>query len=184
MDSSKMRKTISLHYGWRYRSADAPEEEWQQAQPLPTTIHLDLLCNGQIPDPFPGMNEKLVQWVGERTWIYQTSFSIPEYLLRNPKCRVAFVAEGLDTFATVTLDGQQIIQSDNMFVSHRADITKQVRAAGGGRGHTVQIMFDNVEEKGEELVRRYPEHNWFTFNSGVTRLAVRKAQYHYVSRSS
>jgi beta-mannosidase len=107
------------------------EEEWHPAQPLPTTIHLDVLANGAIPDPYIAKNEELVQWVGERTWIYETTFSVPEYLRQDQKRRIALVMEGLDTFATMTLNGRDILKSSNMFLTHRVDITEQIRAASG-----------------------------------------------------
>jgi beta-mannosidase len=60
-----MRETVLLSQGWKYRSGDASSgEEWYPAQPLPTTIHLDLLANGAIPDPFIAKNEELVQMGG------------------------------------------------------------------------------------------------------------------------
>jgi hypothetical protein len=46
----------------------------------------------------------------------------------------------------------------------------------------LQITFENAEGVGDEEVRKHPEHDWFTLNS-VSRLAIRKAQYHYVSPS-
>jgi beta-mannosidase len=119
------------------------------------------------------------KWVGERTWIYETTFSVPEYLRQDQKRRIALVMEGLDTFATVTLNGWEILKSSNMFLTHRVDITEQIRAASGKQ--TLRIVFDKVEEKGDKLVQQHPEHNWMTLNSSINRLVMRKAQYHWVT---
>jgi beta-mannosidase len=178
------RETISLNEGWKYRSGDTQENSsstaWQPARTLPTSIHLDLLANGVIPDPCLAKNEELVQWVGTTTWIYETSFNVPEIVLQTPTPgrAVVLVFEGLDTYATVLLNGQVILKSDNMFLSHRVDITEQICK---NQEQTLQITFDNAEVKAQEEIKLHPEHNWFSFHFGSTRLAVRKAQYHFVS---
>ncbi|KAK2807941.1 hypothetical protein FQN50_005183 [Emmonsiellopsis sp. PD_5] len=175
------RQKILLDKGWKYsQGGDTPEtavQQWHPARQLPTTIHLDLLANGEIPDPFIGKNEELVQWVGEKTWIYETSFAVPENLRKDSEKRVELVFEGLDTFATVALNGQEILKSNNMFVGHRVDVTEQIRAAN--KAQILRITFEGAEAKGQEELEKHPEHDFFTFDEGVTRLAVRKAQYHF-----
>ena len=45
---------------------------WQIHQLLTNySIHLDLLAANRIPDPFIGMNEKLIQWVHSKDWVYK-----------------------------------------------------------------------------------------------------------------
>ena len=48
--------------------------QWYSAK-VPGNNFSDLLNNGFIPDPFYGTNEDSVQWVAEKEWIYQTTFS-------------------------------------------------------------------------------------------------------------
>ncbi|OAP58214.1 hypothetical protein AYL99_07304 [Fonsecaea erecta] len=150
-------------------------------EPLPTEIHLDLLANGVIPDPFNGKNEEAVQWVGEQTWVYERNFEVPEDAVGAPDPHAALVFEGLDTFATVKLNGRDILKSDNMFVSHRVEISEDmlVKENGSFTAQCLQIVFENAERVGDEEVLQHPSHDWFTFNAGRARLATRKAQYHY-----
>ncbi|OQV02702.1 Glycosyl hydrolase family 2, sugar binding domain-containing protein [Cladophialophora immunda] len=179
------RKTLPLHNGWRYKalspSTSSQLSSSQPSRPLPTEIHLDLLANGVIPDPFVGKNEEAVQWVGEQTWLYELYFELPADAIGTPHQRAALVFDGLDTFATVKLNGQDILKSDNMFVGHRIEISEDmlVRKNGCLTAQCLQIIFENAERIGDQEVLKYPSHDWFTFNAGTARLATRKAQYHY-----
>ena len=180
------KEILSLNDGWKYTARDGPEcpnsTDWQNAQPLPTSIHLDLLANGSIPDPFPAKNEELVQWVAKKTWIYEKQFTVPPQLLRYPTRKVVLVFEGLDTYTSVALNGKSILETNNMFLSHRVDITEQVRSnqTTDSEKHTLRIIFHNAEQKAVEEMEKHPEQSWFSFHFGNKRLATRKAQYHFV----
>ena len=71
------------------------------------SIHLDLLAANAIPDPFIGKNESLVQWVHSKDWIYACEFAA-ERVKETERIILSF--EGLDTFATVTLNGHEILK--------------------------------------------------------------------------
>ncbi len=184
---SVIRKSVPLSTGWRYKStstpSDSPASSWQPSRPLPTEIHLDLLANGVIPDPFVGKNEESVQWVGDQTWVYETYFELPPEFSASQHSRLALVFEGLDTYATVKLNDREILQSDNMFVSHRVEVAEDHLLKGDegfGRQH-LQISFEPADQVGKQEVAKHPDHPWATFNPYISRLATRKAQYHYVS---
>ncbi|KAK5991740.1 Beta-mannosidase B [Cladobotryum mycophilum] len=182
---ARAKETLSLSEGWKYKagddSDDADSNDWHDAQPVPTSIHLDLLANGTIPDPFQAKNEELVQWVSTKTWIYEKHFTIPPRPHSGPNQRILLVLDGLDTFATVTLDGKKLLETNNMFLSHRVDITEQISSARTAEEetHTLRITFHNAEKKAAEEMEKHPEHDWFSFHFGNKRLAVRKAQYHF-----
>lgn len=93
--------------------------------------------------------------------------------------KVALVFDGLDTFASVTLDGQTILKSDNMFLGHRVDITEALQKSPEGGQHVLEIEFDCAQSKAREIRGKYPDHKWVGFNGDLARLAVRKAQYHW-----
>lgn len=95
---------------WQFRRADS--EEWLPAQ-VPGGVHTDLLAAGRIPDPFVADYERRVQWVAESDWIYRRTF-IPDAELLSEE-RVFLVCDGLDTLAEVTLNGQSLGATDNMF---------------------------------------------------------------------
>ena len=180
------KKTLSLSEGWKYReSSGTPLHDWQDAQPLPTSVHLDLIANHAIPDPFLAKNEELVKWIATKTWVYEKRFAIPLQEPINRSRKLVLVCEGLDTYTTVTLDGKTILETDNMFLSHRVDITEHVHvnAKAIDAMHTLQITFHNAEQKAAEIMAKHPEYSWFSFHFGNKRLAVRKAQYHFVRSS-
>lgn len=107
----------SLAGEWKFRQAGA--EEWLPAR-VPGGVHTDLLALGCIPDPFAGDNEQRVQWVAESGWEYQTAFRCAPELLAEEK--IYLVSDGLDTLATLQLNGQELGQVDNMFRGYRWEV--------------------------------------------------------------
>jgi beta-mannosidase len=94
---------------------------------------------------------------------------------------MVLVFEGLDTYTTVTLDGNKILESDNMFIGHRVDVTQQILASKiANELHTLEIVFHNAGQKAAEEMEKHAEHSWFSFHFGNKRLAARKAQFHFV----
>lgn len=71
------------------------------------SIHLDLLAAKAIPEPFIGENEANLQWIHSKTWVYTTSFEAEP--AGDNEC-IDLVVEGLDTFATVKLNGKEILK--------------------------------------------------------------------------
>ncbi len=168
------RVVIPLDKNWEFKQADKSDAKFFPTGQFPTNVHLDLLHNGLIPDPFIGKNELDVQWIGEAQWVYKTTFSsqpVPE----GSKATLAF--DGLDTFATVELNGSKILESDNMFLSHRVDVTSLLKEDG----NELVVHFDSAYLRGWKLVEQHPDHKWSCWNGDSSRLAVRKAQYHWVS---
>jgi len=90
---------------------------WYPAQ-VPGCVHLDLFRNGLIPDPFWGANERHLQWIEERDWIYRIEFDlqISDYE------HLELVAEGLDTVTEIRLNNGLVARTDNMFIGYRYDI--------------------------------------------------------------
>ena len=80
---------------------------------IPGTVHTDLFANQLIPDPFFGANEKQLQWIENENWEYETTFSLSEKEISNENIELEF--EGLDTYATVYINGKIVLEADNMF---------------------------------------------------------------------
>ncbi|MFI5690876.1 glycoside hydrolase family 2 protein [Kribbella sp. NPDC051586] len=89
------------------------------AATVPGEVHTDLLAAGEIPDPFDGDNESKLHWIGRTSWSYRTTFS----WVADGNDRQELVAAGLDTVATVTLNGQELGRTANQHRSYRFDIT-------------------------------------------------------------
>jgi len=80
---------------------------------VPGCIHTDLLAHNEIPDPFYRNNEKELQWIGEKDWVYSTQFRIPDEMLAMDNIELKF--KGLDTYADVFLNDSLILKADNFF---------------------------------------------------------------------
>lgn len=128
----------------------------------------------RIPDPFLGFNELEAEWVADKTWTYKVTLPKVEAAETGTVHVLAF--DGLDTFATVSLNGNVILESDNMFVPHRIDVTAELKTE---ENNVLEIDFASARLKAIEIRDAHPEHKWVGFNGDMSRLAVRKAQYHW-----
>jgi beta-mannosidase len=102
--------TQDLNSNWEFQEKDT--SNWLSAK-VPGCVHLDLLINNQIPDPFFGTNEKEMQWISEKDWSYRLIFYPDSKLLIRDEIVLTF--HGLDTYAHVFLNNEKILESNNMF---------------------------------------------------------------------
>ena len=103
-------KEIYLHQGWEF--SESGSDVWYPAE-IPGCVHLDLIKNNLIPDPFVNDYEEKVQWVGNSDWTYRTNFTVNDSILKNENIELVF--EGLDTYAEVSLNGELVLKAENMF---------------------------------------------------------------------
>ncbi|KAI0881483.1 glycoside hydrolase family 2 protein [Annulohypoxylon maeteangense] len=167
------RIVIPIDKKWEFKQADKEGSKYLPVGQFPTNVHLDLLSHNLIPDPYIGKNELDVQWIGEAVWVYRTSFPSP---VTKSSAKAILAFDGLDTFATVVLNGKTILETDNMFIPERVDVTADLK--GDGENELV-ITFDSAYLRGWKLVEKYPDHKWGCWNGDNSRLAVRKTQYHW-----
>lgn len=106
-----------LHAGWSFREAG---DTLSYPARVPGCIHTDLLSNNLIPDPFYGMNERDLQWIDKKDWVYQSVFLADTSLLNRQHVGICF--EGLDTYADVYLNEQHILSANNMFRTWEIEI--------------------------------------------------------------
>ncbi len=110
------RLVIPINTGWQFR--EAGKDAWYNAT-VPGCVHIDLLANRLIDDPFYRDNEQKQQWIGKTDWEYQTHFAVTRDVLDREHLELLF--EGLDTYAEVYLNGTLILNADNMFRMWRVD---------------------------------------------------------------
>ncbi|HYQ86257.1 MAG TPA: glycoside hydrolase family 2 protein [Bacteroidota bacterium] len=171
-------KTVDLGGGWHFKAVNTygtlPPEfrgvtRWMKAT-VPGTVHTDLLANRKIPDPFYRMNESRVQWIESQQWLYRRDFVVPPDVLSAQA--IELVAGGLDTYATVILNGRRIGTAENMFIEHRFEIGKYLR---GGKNR-LEILFDSPAVRSQRLEKK---HGPLEVSHGSERVYVRKAQYSF-----
>ncbi len=173
-----MQQTV-LNGGWQLREHQpdnalttqfAATAGWIAAS-VPGTVQQDLLAAGLIPDPFVGLAENDVQWVGERDWLYRCRFALPDGAAKHEQIDLCF--DGLDTIATVWLNGQEIVRSDNQFVPYRIPAKGLLRP----EGNELQIIFTSALHEGQAREATYGKRA--AWNGDVSRVYVRKAGYNY-----
>lgn len=136
---------------------------------IPGGTYTSLLAVGTIADPFYGENNSKVQWVAEKSWSFERSFYVP-HDLRN-KRHVELVCHGLDTLATVWLNGHEIGNANNMFRKWTFDIKPHLHK---GANH-IRVRFDPLTSYVEEKRTAYKEK--YGVDLSNERSWVRKAPY-------
>ena len=163
--------TLTLSRGWTFS-----EHGSSQIHPatVPGVVQQDLIRLGKLPDPYYRLAEDSIQWVGERDWDYACTFALSPEQLQRPSIHLLF--EGLDTYASVYLNGQKILEAENMFVAHEVDIRPYVKAS-----NRLEVRFRSPLTAALPLYEaagiNYPADN----DHAEKHLSVftRKAPYHY-----
>lgn len=161
---------IALPTEWTVQAVSNPEELPDNIAGksipavVPGCVHLDLLRADLIPDPYLDRNELLVQWIGRTDWTFNTSFSLDGDALAHE--RLDLVCEGLDTVATVVVNGVEVGRSENMHVEYRFDI----KAAAHEGENQISITFASAALYAREMRERlghlpntYPDHEPYNF---------------------
>ena len=148
---------------WTVSALDGPAPEGligrQIAATVPGEVHTDLLAAGEIPDPFDGDNESKLAWIGRTSWRYRTEFT----WAADGNTRQELVAEGLDTVATVTLNGRELGRTANQHRSYRFDVTDSLIAGD----NELVIEFAGPVSTAEEIratVGDWPHTNLHPYN--------------------
>lgn len=151
----------------KWEFSQSGQNQWYSAK-IPSVVHLDLYENRLIPDPFYSDNEKQLQWIEEKDWIYSSTFTVSKEELDSQNIELVF--DGLDTFAEAFLNGKPILKSDNMFVGHQVDVKKILNLGQNTLVVRLESAVKKGKEKAKELSYQLPEGE---------RVFVRKAQYQF-----
>ncbi len=150
-------KIIKLHQGWEF--SESGSDVWRPAG-IPGCVHLDLMKNELIPDPFINDNEEKVQWVENSDWIYRTSFTVNDSILSKENIELVF--EGLDTYAEVMLNGEPVLKAENMFREWVVPVKPVLRSGQ----NSLEIKFLSPvrinAEKASALPYQLPEERAFS----------------------
>jgi beta-galactosidase/beta-glucuronidase len=177
------RTLLNKNWQWRLVST-TPENtkllpnsvdltQWQEAQHSPSEIHLELLSRKLLLDYNVGQNERKIQWVGRSDWEYRCTFTTPQETFNSRYKHVDLFFEGLDTFATVTLNGEEIAKSDNQFIPFRVDVA-EILAEPSKKVNELVILFESAERMGTELEKKWGART--SLMRDKKRMNMRKAQ--------
>ncbi len=128
-------KKLSLNGTWVLQSDDVSESV---RAIVPGNVHVDLLSAGKLTDPYFREQEREAQWVAERNWIFRRDFRMDTAFLEKENVRLC--CRGLDTFASVRLNGREIGRADNMHREWEFDVKEWLWAGE----NTIEVEFDSV----------------------------------------
>ena len=135
---------------------------------VPGEVHVDLLAAGLIPDPFDGDNELGLAWIGRTDWSYRATFE----WAGSDHARTDLVADGLDTVATIRLNGREVGATANQHRSYRFAVSMRSSSAANELEVTFAAPVVEAQRRAAEIGDR-PHVNPHPFN------AIRKAAYSY-----
>ncbi len=147
---------------------DYDDTGWHPAS-VPGDVHTALVEIGRLSPPFYNMNAETCQWVEGQEWWYRTTFEAPPGQ-DDAEARYLLTFDGLDTLATIYLNGAEIGRHRNMFIAAAFDVTEHLRV---DEDNTLAVRFEPVAASvGEQEIEgqwgRDPERAW-----------VRKAQCNF-----
>ncbi|OXM85992.1 beta-mannosidase [Paenibacillus rigui] len=103
---------------------------------VPGDVHSALIERNIIENPYFGHNDAKSRWIEQKEWWYRTSF---DYVIEEgSEEKHELIFEGLDTFATVYLNGLEIGNTDNALMAHTFDVTKVIRHGW----NSIAVKFD------------------------------------------
>ncbi|WP_150237132.1 glycoside hydrolase family 2 protein [Nocardiopsis quinghaiensis] len=154
----------TLHDGWQLSATTGPVPEDIAGRSVPAQVpgstHLDLLAAGLIPEPYLDTNETELAWMHRVGWRYTLTF---EAEAPAPGERVDLAFDGLDTVATVELNGVALGTTANMHRGYRFDVREVLRAGANELAVSFRPALEYAEEVREELGAR-PHVNTHPFN--------------------
>ena len=175
------KQILPLNSGWEFRqlvtgpvvqaasSSAIDASQWHPAV-VPGSVHLDLLRNKLIPDPFYRDNEAKLQWIENADWEYRTTVQVTPALLAQKNVDLVF--EGLDAYAKVYLNDKLILTADNMFREWRVNVKADLKPGA----NSLRIVFPSPIKTANEIAANDP---WQSKTRVESKTYVRKAAYEY-----
>lgn len=173
-----MIKKLYLTGEWEFKANSenyVPESlkkhllNWNKAI-VPGTIHLDLIGNNFIPNPFFETNELKLQWIDKVDWLYCKKFLIDF----NPKefDSVKLVFDGIDTVGVIKLNDEVIGFPNNMFIQHSYEVMGLLKEGE----NDIEVFLRSPTFAGKELEEKYGK---IFAELASHRVYLRKAQYSF-----
>jgi len=126
-------KKLLLNGTW---TLEIPESAFGQVPAsVPGSVYHDLLQNGLMEDPFYRDNEMKALALMDNDFVYSRSFTVSDELLNSDA--VLLRCEGLDTIATVRINGEVVGLANNMHRIWEFDVKKDLHPGE----NTISIRF-------------------------------------------
>lgn len=155
--------SIDLNGSWSLRRDDG--KQVLQGS-VPGYVQTAMMESGLLRS----LEDESIQWISEHGWIYSSPvFDVPMHMQEQSKLELVF--EGLDTYATVYVNGVEVLRADNYFRSWRVDVKDQLYPTN----NFIEVHLDSPYVHGDRLLamQAHPLPG-----EGI-RAVARKPQYHY-----
>ena len=162
-------QTLPLNSGWQFRQMDTANAQWRPAT-VPGDVHLDLIANKVIGDPFFRDNEAKYQWISQAGWEYRTAITADRAMLARRHIDLVF--EGLDTYALVYFNDKLLITADNMFRAWQVDLKSHLRPGA----NQLRVVFPPPDKAAHE---RASHDKWQPIIKAPEKTYIRRAAYEY-----
>lgn len=154
-----------LKFGWKFRKVG--DAKWIYAR-VPGTVASNLIHEKYFEDYNEKDNAAKFEKLENDDWEYVCDFDVtPEQI---SKSHAEIIFEGLDTYATVYLNDNLIINADNMFRTWQAEIKSKIKVGT----NQLKVIFTSplkiAEKEKQKLKYNLPESE---------RVFARKAQFQY-----
>jgi beta-mannosidase len=175
---NQQKLAVALDSGWEFRQVAAAGSpacsaampcDWRPAQ-VPGDVHLDLLANKLIPDPFYRDNEAKLQWIENADWEYRTTIQVTPEMLRHQNLELVF--DGLDAYAEVYINDKLALTADNMFLGWRIDAKPLLKPGA----NVLHIVFPSPITAAQKIAAKDP---WNSRTKTEAKTYIRKAAYEY-----
>ncbi|XP_053192231.1 beta-mannosidase [Scomber japonicus] len=107
---TERHQTLSLEGKWSLSNSN---ESLSLPADVPGCVHSALQQQGYIKDPYYRFNDLSYRWIALDNWTYTTTFTASAQL--RAKQEVLLVFDGVDTIASIWLNGVVVGNTDNMF---------------------------------------------------------------------
>ena len=162
-----------IDQGWEFRQMASPSNsingQWRPAQ-VPGDVHLDLLRNKLIPDPFYRDNEAKLQWIEGASWEYRTTINITPETLKKRNLELVF--DGLDAYAEVLLNNAKVLTANNMFRIWRVNVKPSLHVGA----NELRVVFPSPDKAAAEAASA---DSWRLKTHVEDKTYVRKAAYEH-----
>jgi len=175
------KQVVPLNTGWEFHQLISgpvaqpatpsanDASQWHPAV-VPGSVHLDLLRNKLIPDPFYRDNEAKLQWIENADWEFRTTVQVTPALLAQKNVDLVF--EGLDAYAKLYLNDKLILTADNMFREWRVTVKADLKPGA----NQLRVVFPSPIKAASEIASNDP---WREKTRVEPKTYVRKAAYEY-----
>ncbi|MEM7161579.1 MAG: hypothetical protein AAF487_03980 [Bacteroidota bacterium] len=142
---------------------------------IPATVHTVLYKEGLINHPYQDDEEQNIEWIENEDWAFTTWFKTSDRWFDYD--RIELNCKGLDTYAKIILNDEEILEANNMFRTWSIDLKPHLKS---GR-NSLKIVFNSAISEGniekQKLAYTLPTSDADSIDQVAS--FVRKAPYHF-----